>query len=62
MNKHKKDENCWYYLVRKGGIKYLKSGRRSYKAQATTTKRTAITVEQQLRWHSTIDSGIESLV
>ena len=40
-------------------MKYLKSGGRVYKAQATTTKRTAITVEQKLRWHSTIDSGIE---
>ena len=48
--------------MRKGKIKYLKSGGRVYKAQAITTKRTAITVEQQLRWHSTIDSVIEELV
>ena len=43
-------------------MKYLKSGGRVYKAQATTTKRTAITVDQQLRWHSTIDYGIEELL
>ena len=43
-------------------MKYLKSGGRVYKDQTTTTKRTEITVEQQLRWHSTIDSGIEELV
>ena len=60
VNEHKKAENCWDYLVKKGKMKYLKSGGRVYKAQATTTKRIKITVDQQLRWHSTIDSGIEN--
>ena len=55
VNEQKKAENGWDYLVRKGKMKYLKSGGRVYKSQATTTKRTAITVEQQLRWHSMID-------
>ena len=62
MNEHNKSENCWDYLVEKMKMKYIKSGRRVKKAQATMTKRTSITVEQKLRWHSTIDSGIEELV
>ena len=43
-------------------MKYLKSGGRVYNVQATTTKRTVITVERQLRWHLTVDSVIEELV
>ena len=62
VNEQKKAENCWDYLVKKGKMKYLKSGGRVKKAQSTMTKRTAIPVEQQLIWHSTIDSGIEELV
>ena len=61
MNCQKKAENCWDHLVKKRQRKSLKSGGRVKKAQATTTKRTAITVEQQHRWHSTINSGIEEL-
>ena len=62
VNDQNKAENCWDYLVKKGKMKYIKSGGRVKNAQATTKKRTAITVEQQLRWHSTIDYGIEELV
>jgi hypothetical protein len=31
------------------------------KAEATTSKRSAITVEQQYRWHSTVDSALKQL-
>ena len=55
-------KNHWDYLVRHGTMKELKAGGRVKKAQTTTTKRTQITVEQQLRWHTTIESGIEELL
>ena len=44
-----------------GELKELKGGGRLRKAQNTTTKHTQITVEQQLRRHTTLDSAIDEL-
>jgi hypothetical protein len=52
----KKADNHYAYLVRKKLLKGLKRGGRVVSAQKTTTKRSQITVEQQLRWHGTIES------
>ena len=41
--------NHWNNLVRSGKLKELKGGGKVVKAQQSTTKRTQITVEQQLR-------------
>ena len=51
--------NHWNNLVRSGKLKELKGGGKVVKAQQSTTKRTQITVEQQLHWHTNIDCGIE---
>ncbi|GFH45620.1 hypothetical protein CTEN210_02094 [Chaetoceros tenuissimus] len=48
-------ENHWDYLIRKGVLSRLKNGGKVAKAQSTTTKRTQVTVEQQLRWHENIE-------
>jgi len=54
-----KCKNHWDHLVRSGKMKALKAGGKVKKAQTTTTKITQITVEQQLRWHTTVESGLE---
>ena len=40
-------------------LKGVKNFGRTIKAQATTTKRGQITVEQQLRWHTTVQEAID---
>jgi len=50
-----KAKNHFDYLIREGRLTILKRGGRVMTAQATTTKRSAITMEQQWRWHSTFD-------
>jgi hypothetical protein len=54
-------QNHWNYLVRSGKMKELKAGGKVNKAQNTTTKRTQITVEQQLRWHTIVESSLQEL-
>mgnify|MGYP001031646604 CR=1 FL=1 len=54
--KMKTAENHLEYLVRNNKLPELKKGGRVVTAQATTTKRGQITVEQQLRWHGVIQS------
>ena len=56
-----KCRNHWNYIVMLGKLKELKGGGRLRKAQNTTTKRTQITVEQQLLWHTTMYSSIDEL-
>ena len=51
--------NHWNYLGMSGKLKELKVGGRLRKEQNTTTKRTQITVEKQLRWYTTLDSAID---
>jgi uncharacterized protein YggL (DUF469 family) len=46
------------YLVRNGKLSGLKRGGRVVVAQKTTTKRSQITVEQQLRWHASVDFAL----
>lgn len=45
-----KAKNHFDYLIREGRLTILKRGGRVLTAQATTTKRSAITMEQQWRW------------
>jgi len=47
------------YLVRQKRLKGVKNFGRSVKAQATTSKRGQITVEQQLRWHTTVEEALD---
>ena len=56
-----KCRNHWIYLVMSGKLKELKRGGRLRKAKNITTKRTQITVEQKLRWHTTLYSAIDEL-
>ena len=56
-----KCEQHWDYLLRKKKLSKLKAGGKVKKAQKTTIKRTQIHVEQQLRFHTTIDSTWEEL-
>ena len=49
-------ENHHDYLIRKGKLDKLKKGGRVVSAQATTTERSQINVEQQLRWHYLIEN------
>ena len=58
---HSTCQNHWNYLVRSGKMKELKAGGKVKKAQNTTTKRTQITVEQQLRWHAIVESSLQEL-
>jgi len=58
---YKKCENHYDYLVREGKLTGLKRGGRVTSAQATTTKRSAITLPQQLRWHTTVDDVFQQL-
>ena len=50
-----KCRNHCNYLVMSGKLKELKGGGRLRKAHNTTTQSTQITVDQQLRWHNTLD-------
>ena len=54
-------ENCWDNIIRTKKMQELKSAGKVKKVQATTMKRSEITVEQQLRWHSTVDESFETL-
>lgn len=54
-------ENHFDWLIRSENLPRLKGNGRARKAQATTSKRTQVTVAQQLRWHSTVDEAIENL-
>jgi len=57
----KKCENHYDFLIRKKRLPLLKRLGRVSTAQPTTTKRSQITVEQQLRWHTTVDSILAEL-
>ncbi len=53
---NKQCENHFDWMIRNKKLPELKSHGRVQTAQATTTKRACIRVEQQLRWHNTIES------
>jgi hypothetical protein len=57
----KKADNHFGWLVRTGKLKELKRGGRITKAQKTTTKRSQITMEQQLRWHTAVDHVLKEM-
>lgn len=57
----KKAENHLDYLIRKKGLPELKRGGRVVKAQKTTTKRSQINMEQQLRWHTAVEDVLSQL-
>ena len=59
ISNRKKATNHFDYLVRKKRLKDVKNGGKTVKAQATTTKRGQIVVEQQLRWHGTVDEALQ---
>jgi hypothetical protein len=48
-------ENHFDYLIRENKLPDCKNGGRVLTAQKTTTKRSQVTIEQQLRWHTPID-------
>jgi hypothetical protein len=52
----KQCDNHSNYLVRMKKMSELKNHGRVQRAQATTTKRSCIQMEQQLRWHNEIES------
>jgi len=52
-------ESHYDYLARKERLVGVKNFGRSVKAQATTTKRGQITVEQQLRWHTAVKEALD---
>ena len=55
--------NHYNYLVRAGKLNdQLKAGGKVVKAQATTTKRSKVSIESQMRWFSLIDSVEEEQV
>ena len=51
-------KNHFDYLVRAGHFSGLKRGGRVVTCQKTTIKRTEITMEQQLRWHTSVDYAL----
>jgi len=55
----KSAEGHYDYLVRQKRLLGVKNFGRSVKAQATTSKRGQITVEQQLRWHTTVEEALD---
>lgn len=55
----KKAMDHYDYLVRNRRLIGVKNGGHTVKAQATTTVRSQIQVEQQLRWHTTIDEALQ---
>ena len=54
----KQAENHYDYLVRNHRLSGLKRDDKVVTAQKTTTKRSQITVEQQLRWHTAVDFAL----
>jgi len=52
-------EGHYDYLVWKERLKGVKNFGRTVKAQATTTKRGQITIEQQLRWHTAVQEALD---
>jgi len=60
-NNLKKCEDHLDYLIRAGKLDEFKNGGRVVTAQKTTTKRGEVTVEQQMRWHLTVDEALEFL-
>jgi hypothetical protein len=58
----KQAKNHYEYLVRTGHLKGLKRGGRVVTCQKTTTKRSQITMEQQLRWHTSVDFALSEQV
>jgi len=54
----KKCENHYDYAVRMKKLNGLKRDGRVTTAQPTTTKRSQIRVEQQLRWHTTVEAAL----
>ena len=57
----KKACNHLNYLVSHNKLSGLKRGGRVVAAQATTKKRSQIVVEQQLRWHTTVEDALQEL-
>ena len=55
-------ENHFDYLIRSGKLADLKKNGRVVLAQKTTTKRGEVTLEQQLRWHTTVDEAYAFLL
>jgi hypothetical protein len=55
------DDNHFDYLVRNKLLPDLKGNGATIKAQATTTNRSQITMEQQLRWHTVVEKAIDVL-
>lgn len=51
-------KNHFDYLVRSGHLEGLKRGGRVVTCQKTTSKRSQITMEQQLRWHTSVDLAL----
>jgi hypothetical protein len=51
-------KNHYDYLVRNGKLSGLKRGGQVIVAQKTTTKRSQTTIEQQLRWHTSVDCAL----
>jgi hypothetical protein len=56
----KQAENHYDFLIREKKLPELKRGGRVVGAQKTTTKRSCVRVEQQLRWHVVIDDVWEA--
>ena len=54
----KQATNHYDYLVRNRKLSGLKRGGKVVAAQKTTTKRSQITIEQQLRWHTAVDFAL----
>lgn len=54
----KKCELHYEYLVRAGRLTQLKRGGKVSTAQGTTTNRSQVLREQQLRWHCTVDQAL----
>ncbi|KAI2510833.1 hypothetical protein MHU86_3619 [Fragilaria crotonensis] len=55
-------KNHFDYLVRAGYLDGLKRGGKVVTCQKTTTKRTQITMEQQLRWHTSVDFALSEQI
>ena len=60
-NKTKKADNHFDYLVRTGKLPQLKQGGKVLSVQKTTTKRSQVTISQQLRWHTVINDLLADL-
>ena len=52
-------ENHYDYLVRTKRLVGVKNDGKTVKAQTTTDKRSQINVEQQLRWHTTVEEALQ---